>query len=354
VEKTVIVTGGAGFIGSEVVRYLMKTTDYTVVNLDKLTYAANLDSLESVASDARYHLEEADICDRARMDEIIAKYQPERIMHLAAETHVDRSIDGPADFIQTNILGTYTLLESALAYWKALSSEDQAVFRFLHVSTDEVYGSLNETDLFSEESQYQPNSPYSSSKASSDHLVRAWNETYGLPTVITNCTNNYGGFQFPEKLIPVVILKILAGENIPVYGTGSNVRDWLHVGDHANALWEVISRGRLGETYCIGGECEKNNLDVVKEICKILDDIKPADNGSSYENLITFVEDRPGHDQRYAMDISKIRKELGWSPAQTFESGLRETVEWYLNNQDWWQKILDNKYAGERLGTGRG
>ncbi len=353
-EKTVIVTGGAGFIGSEVVRYLIETTDYTIVNVDKLTYAANLESLESVDDNPRYHLEEADICDRARMDEVFAKYQPERIMHLAAETHVDRSIDGPADFIQTNIVGTYTLLETALAYWKGLSEADQETFRFLHVSTDEVYGSLNETDLFSEDSQYQPNSPYSSSKASSDHLVRAWNETYKLPTLITNCTNNYGGFQFPEKLIPVVILKVLAGENIPVYGSGTNVRDWLHVGDHANALWEVISNGRLGETYCIGGECEKNNLDVVKEICSILDNIQPSADGKPYESLISFVEDRPGHDQRYAMDISKIRKELGWSPARTFESGLKETVEWYLNNKDWWQKILGDKYAGERLGTKRG
>lgn len=353
-NKCVIVTGGAGFIGSEVVRYLMATTDYTVVNVDKLTYAANLDSLASVSDDPRYHLEVADICDREKMEEIVNKYQPSKIMHLAAETHVDRSIDGPADFIQTNIVGTYALLEAALKYYLTLNEEDQGDFRFHHISTDEVYGSLNETDLFSEDSQYQPNSPYSASKASSDHLVRAWTETYKLPTVVTNCTNNYGGFQFPEKLIPVVILKILSKESIPVYGQGTNVRDWLHVSDHAEALWEVVSRGKVGETYCIGGECEKNNIQVVTAICELMDELRPSDDGTSYTDLITFVEDRPGHDQRYAMDISKIRKELGWSPAQTFESGLRQTVQWYLDNEAWWQKILDNKYAGQRLGTKRG
>jgi len=351
--KTVLVTGGAGFIGSAVIRMLIEETDATVVNVDKLTYAANLETLESVADSNRYHLEMVDICDAARIEALFARYRPETVMHLAAESHVDRSIDGPAEFIQTNIVGTFVLLEAALSYWKGLQGMERDDFRFHHVSTDEVYGSLGETGLFTEDSQYQPNSPYSASKASSDHLVRAWHETYGLPTVVTNCTNNYGPYQFPEKLIPVVILKILAGQPIPVYGKGENVRDWLYVEDHARALWRVAEQGRLGETYCIGGNCEMQNIDIVRGICAIMDERAPADDGKPHADSIIYVEDRPGHDLRYAMDISKINQELGWFPAETFESGLRRTVEWYLENRHWWQKILDTKHQGQRLGTGR-
>ncbi|HER27568.1 MAG TPA: dTDP-glucose 4,6-dehydratase, partial [Rhodospirillales bacterium] len=275
------------------------------------------------------------------------------VMHLAAESHVDRSIDGPAEFIQTNIVGTFVLLEAALAHWKGLEEQAKDDFRFHHVSTDEVYGSLGATGLFTEESQYQPNSPYSASKASSDHLVRAWHETYGLPTVVTNCTNNYGPYQFPEKLIPVVILKILAGEAVPVYGKGENVRDWLYVEDHAQALWRVAEQGIVGQTYCIGGHHEVQNIDIVKGICALMDELAPSHDGKPHDGLITFVEDRPGHDLRYAMDISKIDRDLGWSPDETFESGLRQTVLWYLENRDWWQKIVETKHQGQRLGTGR-
>ena len=351
--ETVFVTGGAGFIGSAVVRMLIRETDCRVVNIDKLTYAANLSSLQDVSSDARYTLEKVDICDGPAVKALFDKYQPARVMHLAAESHVDRSIDGPADFIETNINGTFVLLQGALGYWQALDEAAKQGFRFLHVSTDEVYGSLGPTGLFSETTQYQPNSPYSASKAASDHLVRAWHETFGLPTVITNCTNNYGPYQFPEKLIPVVILKILNREPIPVYGKGENVRDWLFVEDHARALWKVMGEGRLGQTYCIGGKCEKQNIDVVREICGLMDELSPDAERGAAESLITYVTDRPGHDQRYAMDISKIADELGWEPAETFESGLRLTVEWYLKERWWWQEILENRYAGERLGTGK-
>ncbi len=351
--KTILVTGGAGFIGSAVIRLLIGETDATVVNVDKLTYAANLDTLETVSNSDRYHLEQVDICDADRVAQLFTKYQPDTVMHLAAESHVDRSIDGPAEFIQTNIVGTFVLLEAALAYWKGLEGMARDDFRFHHVSTDEVYGSLGETGLFTEESQYQPNSPYSASKASSDQLVRAWHETYGLPTVVTNCTNNYGPYQFPEKLIPVVILKILAGEPIPIYGKGENVRDWLYVEDHARALWRVAEQGKLGETYCIGGNCEMQNIDIVKGICTIMDELAPSGEGKPHVELITYVEDRPGHDMRYAMDIAKIGRDLGWSPDETFASGLRQTVEWYLENRDWWQKILDTKHQGQRLGTDR-
>ena len=352
-DNCILVTGGAGFIGSAVVRMLIGDGNAKVVNVDKLTYAANLESLESVSGDDAYVFEQVDICDAAEVTRLFETYKPTGIMHLAAESHVDRSIDGPADFIQTNIVGTFNLLEAALGYWKGLPEAEQAAFRFLHVSTDEVYGSLGAEGLFTEQSQYQPNSPYSASKASSDHLVRAWGETYGLPVLITNCTNNYGPYQFPEKLLPVVILKILAGDQIPVYGKGENIRDWLFVDDHARALITVLETGNLGETYCIGGNCEKMNIDVVKGICAIMDELRPAADGGKHEGLITYVTDRPGHDMRYAMDISKIKADLDWEPAETFESGLRRTVEWYLDNQPWWQRILDTRYAGERLGTGR-
>lgn len=349
-SKTVLVTGGAGFIGSALVRFLVNTTDHIVINVDKLTYAANLSSLDSIQSNDRYSLEKADICDGKRMVELFEHYRPDYVMHLAAESHVDRSIDGPADFIQTNINGTFSLLEAALAHWRSLGSEGQDGFRFLHVSTDEVFGSLGEDGFFHEEYPYQPSSPYSASKASSDHLVRAWRETFGLPVLVTNCTNNYGPFQFPEKLIPLVILKILAGDNIPVYGKGDNIRDWLFVDDHVTALWSVIQNGAPGETYCVGGDCERSNIDVVRMLCSLVDELAPGSDRPPAEQLITFVKDRPGHDQRYAMDISKIGKDIGWRPQETFESGMRKTVGWYLENRDWWQNILDSRYAGERLG----
>ena len=349
-SKTVLVTGGAGFIGSALVRYLIDTTAYNVVNIDKLTYAANLTSLASIENSDRYTLEKADICDGRKMSELFSRYRPVAVMHLAAESHVDRSIDGPADFIQTNINGTFSLLEAALSYWKELDSEGQGAFRFLHVSTDEVFGSLGDEGFFHEEYPYQPSSPYSASKASSDHLVRAWHETFGLPTLVTNCTNNYGPFQFPEKLIPLVILKILAGEQIPVYGKGDNIRDWLFVDDHVKALWKVVQEGAIGETYCIGGDCERSNIDVVRTLCGLVDELAPSADRPAAEDLITFVKDRPGHDQRYAMDISRIGRTIGWKPGETFESGMRKTVTWYLENRPWWQAILDSRYAGERLG----
>ena len=349
-NNTVLVTGGAGFIGSALVRYLIDATDYNVVNVDKLTYAANLSSLASVENNDRYTLEKADICDGRKMSELFSRYRPDAVMHLAAESHVDRSIDGPADFIQTNINGTFSLLEAALSYWKELDTEGQSAFRFLHVSTDEVFGSLGDEGFFHEEYPYQPSSPYSASKASSDHLVRAWHETFGLPTLVTNCTNNYGPFQFPEKLIPLVILKILAGDQIPVYGKGDNIRDWLFVDDHVKALWKVVQEGAVGETYCIGGDCERSNIDVVRTLCGLVDELAPSSDRPAAEDLITFVKDRPGHDQRYAMDISRIGNTIGWKPEETFESGMRKTVSWYLDNQPWWQAILDSRYAGERLG----
>ena len=348
--KTVIVTGGAGFIGCAVIRHLAANSGYRIVNLDKLTYAGNLESLASIEPDPRYIFKQADICDKEAVEAIFSEYQPVAIMHLAAESHVDRSIDGPADFINTNIVGTSVLLEVARAYWSGLV--DKTGFRFHHISTDEVFGSLGSNGLFTETSPYQPNSPYSASKASSDHLVRAWFETYGLPVVITNCSNNYGPNQFPEKLIPLVILNALQGKPLPIYGKGDQIRDWLYVDDHARALCLVMEQGVLGETYNIGGHNEKANLEVVTSLCQILDqkvDQHPA-GVSRFEELITFVTDRPGHDQRYAIDAGKIQKELGWVPQETFETGLAKTIDWYLDNQAWCDHVRDGSYQGERLG----
>ncbi|HDP90409.1 MAG TPA: dTDP-glucose 4,6-dehydratase [Thioalkalivibrio sp.] len=344
----VIVTGGAGFIGSAVIRHAIENMDVEVVNLDKLTYAGNLESLAGVADDPRYQFEHVDICDRKALDRVFREHRPDAVMHLAAESHVDRSIDGPATFIETNIVGTYTLLEAARDYWNGLQGDAKARFRFHHVSTDEVYGSLGETGFFTEETAYQPNSPYSASKASSDHLVRAWYHTYGFPVVTTNCSNNYGPYQFPEKLIPLMILNALEGKPLPIYGKGDNVRDWLHVEDHARALWLVLQKGRLGEVYNIGGHNEKTNLEVVHGICQVLEELVPR--STEYSALITHVTDRPGHDQRYAIDASKIEQELGWRPEETFESGLRKTVQWYLDNAEWCQRVQDGSYHGERLG----
>lgn len=358
-NKTILVTGGAGFIGSAVVRHLVNDTTHTVVNLDKLTYAGNLKSLHSVASDSRYHFEQVDICDADGVRSVFEQYQPDIIMHLAAESHVDRSIDGPGEFIQTNVVGTYTLLEQTRAYWNGLTGDKRESFRFHHISTDEVYGDLPHPDevdpdtelpLFTETTPYAPSSPYSASKASSDQLVRSWLRTYNLPTLVTNCSNNYGPYHFPEKLIPLVILNALAGKPLPVYGKGNQIRDWLYVEDHARALVLVALKGKIGETYNIGGHNEKQNLDVVKTICSILDEVKPK--ASQYAEQITYVQDRPGHDMRYAIDASKIERELGWSPQETFESGIRKTIEWYLNNESWWQAVLDGSYQGERLGAG--
>jgi dTDP-glucose 4,6-dehydratase len=334
----ILVTGGAGFIGSAVVRHIINNTQDQVINLDKLTYAGNLESLAAVASNSRYAFEQVDICNRSELDRVLDQHQPDAIMHLAAESHVDRSIDGPAAFIETNIVGTYQLLESTREYWKKLSDERKTNFRFHHISTDEVYGDLEgPEDLFTETTPYAPSSPYSASKASSDHLVRAWRRTYGLPIIVTNCSNNYGPFHFPEKLIPLVILNALAGKPLPVYGKGTQIRDWLFVEDHARALYKVIREGKIGETYNIGGHNEKQNIEVVNKICSLLDELHPAKSFaiSSYKELITFVQDRPGHDIRYAIDAGKIKRELGWIPEETFESGIRKTVEWYLQNLEW-------------------
>lgn len=350
-----LVTGGAGFIGSAVIRYILEQTTDSIVNVDKLTYAGNLNSIAGVSQDARYSFEQADICDSQLMETIFAKHQPDVVMHLAAESHVDRSIDGPALFIQTNIVGTYTLLEAARNYWMQLSGERKAAFRFHHISTDEVYGDLRSTDeLFTETTSYSPSSPYSASKASSDHIVRAWHRTYGLPVLVTNCSNNYGPYHFPEKLIPLTILNALAGESLPIYGEGNQVRDWLYVEDHASALYKVVISGVIGETYNIGGHNEKQNIDVVKAICALLEELAPdkPSNISQYNDLITFVDDRPGHDLRYAIDASKIERELGWKPAETFESGLRKTVVWYLQNEVWWKSVLNGNYQMQRLGQG--
>ena len=352
--NTVLITGGAGFIGSAVVRQFINETDVTVVNVDALTYAGNRESLAPISENPRYHFEHADICDKAAMERTFQEYKPDAVMHLAAESHVDRSIDGPAEFIETNIVGTYTLLEVARQYWQerqqSLADGDETSFIFHHISTDEVFGSLGEEGLFTEASPYQPNSPYSASKASSDHLVRAWHHTYGLPVVITNCSNNYGPYQFPEKLIPLVILNAREGKPIPVYGKGDNVRDWLYVDDHANALRRVLESGQVGETYNIGGHNEKTNLDVVRGICEILDNHLPNSGYVPHSNLITYVDDRPGHDQRYAIDADKIDGELSWKPCETFDSGLMKTVQWYLQNTDWCSHVQDGSYAGERLG----
>ncbi|MCU8474195.1 dTDP-glucose 4,6-dehydratase [Vibrio vulnificus] len=349
----ILVTGGAGFIGSAVVRHIINDTQDSVVNLDKLTYAGNLESLTSVAGSERYTFEQVDICERAELDRVFAVHQPDAVMHLAAESHVDRSIDGPAAFIETNIVGTYTLLEAARSYWSSLDDERKAAFRFHHISTDEVYGDLEGTDgLFTETTSYAPSSPYSASKASSDHLVRAWLRTYGLPTIVTNCSNNYGPYHFPEKLIPLMILNALEGKALPVYGDGMQIRDWLFVEDHARALYKVVTEGVVGETYNIGGHNEKANIEVVKTICSLLEEMVPnkPQGVVQYQNLITYVKDRPGHDVRYAIDASKIERELGWKPQETFESGIRKTVEWYLNNQEWWSRVLDGSYSRERLG----
>ncbi|EKY4214346.1 dTDP-glucose 4,6-dehydratase [Vibrio alginolyticus] len=351
----ILVTGGAGFIGSAVVRHIIRDTQDTVINLDKLTYAGNLESLVDVSESERYHFEQVDICDRAELDRVFSEHQPDRVMHLAAESHVDRSIDGPAAFIETNVMGTYHLLEAARQYWSGLDEARQSAFRFHHISTDEVYGDLEGTDdLFTETTSYAPSSPYSASKASSDHLVRAWQRTYGLPTLITNCSNNYGPYHFPEKLIPLMILNALDGKPLPVYGDGMQIRDWLFVEDHARALYKVVNEGEVGETYNIGGHNEKANIEVVKTICSLLEELRPNKPAGveSYESLITYVKDRPGHDVRYAIDATKIAQELGWTPEETFESGIRKTVEWYLNNPQWWQRVLDGSYSLERLGAG--
>lgn len=350
--KTLLITGGAGFIGSALIRYLIAESDYQIVNVDKLTYAGNLQSLTGIADNPRYHFSQTDICDASSLQQLFAEFQPDAVMHLAAESHVDRSIDGPADFVQTNLVGTYTLLEACRQYWQQLSPERQTAFRFHHISTDEVYGSLGDTGLFTETTAYQPNSPYSATKAGSDHLVRAWHHTYGLPVLMTNCSNNYGPYQFPEKLIPVVINNALAGKSLPIYGKGDNIRDWLYVDDHATALRRVLEQGALGETYNIGGFNEHTNLDVVQRICVILDELVPNSPHKPHSDLIRFVTDRPGHDARYAIDASKIQRELGWQPAETFESGLRKTVQWYLVNHEWCDNVLDGSYQQERLGLG--
>lgn len=355
--KTILVTGGAGFIGSALIRHLIEETDINVVNVDKLTYAGNLNSLAQISASPKYSFVQADICDRARMYELFADYQPDAVMHLAAESHVDRSIDGPAEFIQTNIVGTYVMLEVARQYWNGLKADKKTSFRFHHISTDEVYGDLeNTTALFTEQTAYNPSSPYSASKASSDHLVRAWQRTYGLPVLLTNCSNNYGPFHFPEKLIPVVIINALAGRPIPIYGDGQQIRDWLYVEDHAKALFKVVMNGVVGETYNIGGFNEKTNLEVVQIICHILDKLvikKPEtvlnSNTGLFSSLITFVKDRPGHDLRYAIDASKIESSLGWRPIETFETGIGKTVEWYLANTDWYEAILDGSYQAPRF-----
>lgn len=366
----ILVTGGAGFIGSAVIRHIIKNTSDSVVNLDKLTYAGNLESLQDVSENERYVFEQVDICDAKELQRVFSEHQPDAVMHLAAESHVDRSIDGPAEFIETNIVGTYTLLEAARAYWNALDSERKQAFRFHHISTDEVYGDLphpNDEDsnaidgqdlpLFTEITAYAPSSPYSASKASSDHLVRAWLRTYGFPTIITNCSNNYGPYHFPEKLIPLVILNALEGKPLPIYGKGDQIRDWLYVEDHARALYKVVTEGEIGETYNIGGHNEKQNIEVVETICEILDELVPnkdqilGQKEQSYKSLITYVTDRPGHDRRYAIDASKIAKELNWQPQETFESGIRKTVQWYLDNQQWCKNVQDGSYQRERLGV---
>jgi dTDP-glucose 4,6-dehydratase len=347
---TIFVTGGAGFIGSAVVRHLLDHTDANVVNLDKLTYAANLASIPQAAGHPRYTLAKVDICSGPEMRALFARHQPGFVMNLAAESHVDRSIDGPGEFIQTNIVGTFTLLQETLRYWRALTSARRDAFRLLHVSTDEVYGTLGAEGLFTESTRYAPNSPYSASKASSDHLVRAWHETYELPTIVTNCSNNYGPYHFPEKLIPHIIIKGLAGDTLPVYGDGMNVRDWLFVEDHALALVLVLAKGRVGETYNVGGRNERTNLHVVKTICDLLDRMEPARSGSRH-GLISFVTDRPGHDRRYAIDATKIETELGWRAQETFETGLEKTVAWFLQNRAWWQGILDRGYRAQRIGV---
>jgi len=343
-SKTVLVTGGAGFIGSALVRYLIGSTDVTVVNLDKLTYAGSRLSIGDADSDPRHHFHQADICDFNAVRALVQEYQPDYIMHLAAESHVDRSIDGPGEFIQTNLVGTYHMLQAALEYWQNLPEKRQAAFRFHHISTDEVYGSLGDTGLFTETTRYKPNSPYSASKAGSDHLVRAWNKTFHLPVITSNCSNNYGPYQFPEKLVPLIVQKALAGESLPIYGKGDNVRDWLYVDDHVKALWKIVTEGDIGQSYN-----EKTNIEVVETMCGILDELRPREDGKRYADQITFVADRPGHDRRYAIDASKIDQLLGWTPDETFETGFRRTIEWYLDNAEWVAKVSAD-YQGQRLG----
>jgi dTDP-glucose 4,6-dehydratase len=353
----ILITGGAGFIGSALVRHIINNTQDTVINVDKLTYAGNLDSLAEVALNERYTFEKVDICDHAEITRVFSKYEPDVVMHLAAESHVDRSIDGPSAFIETNIIGTFTLLEVVRKYWEKLIDDKKLNFKFHHISTDEVYGDLEgPDDLFTEQTPYAPSSPYSASKASSDHLVRAWLRTYGLPTIITNCSNNYGPYHFPEKLIPLVILNALEGKSLPIYGNGQQIRDWLFVEDHARALYCVITKGKIGGTYNIGGHNEKSNITVVRTICSLLEELVPENsfalinNGKGFESQITYVKDRPGHDVRYAIDASKIERELNWKPQETFESGMRKTVLWYLHNEGWWSRVLDGSYSRERLG----
>lgn len=346
---TVFVTGGAGFIGSALARDLINQDKEDLLIIDKLTYAGSLESLKPVSNSPRYHFSETDICDREAIGALFAKYRPRAVYHLAAESHVDRSIDGPADFVQTNLVGTFTMLDAAYQYWRALDADEKSAFRFLHVSTDEVYGELGPEGLFSEESAYDPNSPYSASKAGSDHLARAWHRTYGLPVLVTNCSNNYGPYQFPEKLLPVIILNCLNGRELPVYGKGENIRDWLYVEDHAAALQQVVASGKIGETYMIGGRAERTNIDMVRGICQIMD--KKFPGKAPHENLIRFVTDRPGHDARYAVDCSKIEAELGWSQSLNLETGLEKTVNWYLDNLDW-VKAVAKDYTQERLGLG--
>lgn len=356
IKMKILVTGGAGFIGSAVIRHIIQNTQDSVINVDKLTYAGNLESLTCIADNSRYAFEQADICNRSQLDRIFAKYQPDAVMHLAAESHVDRSITAPVDFIQTNVVGTYILLEAAREHWSALQGDRKMAFRFHHISTDEVYGDLphpnemkGKLPLFTEQTTYAPSSPYSASKASSDHLVQAWLRTYGFPTIVTNCSNNYGPYHFPEKLIPLVILNALEGKPLPIYGKGDQIRDWLYVEDHARALYKVVTKGKVGETYNIGGHNEKQNIEVVKMICQILDELRPKDE--QYAEQITFVSDRPGHDRRYAIDASKISLELNWQPQETFETGLRKTVEWYLANQNWCQNVQNGSYKRECLGN---
>ncbi len=346
----IIITGGAGFIGSALIRQYINETDHQVINIDALTYAGNLESLSDVQSNSRYCFEKADVRDKVQLEKVFNIHQPDAVMHLAAESHVDRSIDGPADFIQTNIVGTYNLLDVSKQYWQALDTKRKKQFRFHHISTDEVYGSLGDTGLFTEETPYQPRSPYSASKASSDHLVRAWFHTYGFPVLITNCSNNYGPYQFPEKLIPLVILNAVKGEPLPIYGKGENVRDWLYVDDHTAALRLILEKGKTGETYNIGGCNEKTNIEVVTHICNILDEMLPESKYKPHRNLITYVADRPGHDLRYAIDSEKLTKELSWKPQETFETGLYKTVKWYMGNNNWCQRVLDGSYKLERLG----
>ncbi|WP_158107959.1 dTDP-glucose 4,6-dehydratase [Vibrio furnissii] len=351
----ILVTGGAGFIGSAVIRHILAKTKDSVINVDALTYAGNLESLPGAEENPRYVFEHVDITNLEALNRVFNEHKPDVVMHLAAESHVDRSIDGPAAFIQTNVIGTYNMLEAARAYWNQLDERAKQAFRFHHISTDEVYGDLEGTDdLFTETTSYEPSSPYSASKASSDHLVRAWLRTYGLPTIVTNCSNNYGPYHFPEKLIPLMILNALAGKPLPVYGNGMQIRDWLFVEDHARALYKVVTEGKVGDTYNIGGHNEKANIEVVSTICELLEELVPnkPDGVNLYKDLITYVKDRPGHDVRYAIDAAKIERELGWKPQETFESGIRKTVEWYLNNKTWWSRVLDGSYSMERLGTG--